>query len=232
MPLPELTPKQGFAIPPCSQHPPACPRGKPSPANHAMALLRSLQLLAIPDICVYSTTHNRVVFPGRAPSLPFSCCLPCVHLYIYIFFFQRRSGCCYFQHPPHVLEAIHALGHMAKTAEIFPVGPRRGFPSKRTLQCFKDSIPRAQPSTRGRCSTQSLLFTLHNPKALWRPRKQNKVIISSAIRFLRQNTLLVTTFMVLHEGNMTLLPDPLAKIHWTWTYTPNLSEQAVQPQPP
>lgn len=91
MPLPELTPKQGFAVPPCSQHPPACPRGKPSPANHAMALLCSLQLLAIPDICVYSTTHNRVVFPGRAPSLPFSCCLPCVHLYIYIFFFSNKG---------------------------------------------------------------------------------------------------------------------------------------------
>lgn len=94
------------------------------------------QPLALPDICVYSTTHNRIVFPGRAPSLPFSCCLPCVHFFIYIynffFFPQRRSGCCYFQHPPHVLEAIHALGHMAKTAEIFPVGPRRGFPSKNT----------------------------------------------------------------------------------------------------
>lgn len=44
-------------------------------------------LLAIPDICVYSTTHNRVVFPGRAPSLPFSCCLPCVHFFIHVYLF-------------------------------------------------------------------------------------------------------------------------------------------------
>lgn len=58
-----------------------------NPLQHTMALLCSLQLLAIPDICVYSTTHNRVVFPGRAPSLPFSCCLPCVHYFTYIIFF-------------------------------------------------------------------------------------------------------------------------------------------------
>lgn len=126
----------------------------------------------------------------------------CIFIYLFSFFPQRKSGCCYFQHPPHVLEAIHALGHMAKTAEIFPVGPGRGFPSKNTLQCFKEPIPHAQPST---CSTQSLLLTLHKPKALWRPRKQSKVLISSATRFLRQNTLLVTTFMLLHKGNMTFL---------------------------
>lgn len=147
----------------------------------------------------------------------------CPLLYIYIIFFfpQRRPGCCYFQHPPHVLEAIYALGHMAKAAEIFPVGPRRGFPSKNTLQSFKAPIPHAQPSTRGRCSAQSLLLTLHKPKALQRPRKQNQVIISPATPFLRQNILLVTTFMLLHKGNMTFLPDAsgstAAKIHWTWT---------------
>lgn len=64
-----------------------------NPLQHTRALLCSLQLLTTPHICVYSTTHNRVVFPGRAPSLPFSCCLPCVHCFIYIYnFFFPKEG--------------------------------------------------------------------------------------------------------------------------------------------
>lgn len=45
--------------PPSRQVP---PRGKPSPANRTMALLRSLQLLTIQNICVYSMTHNGGLF--------------------------------------------------------------------------------------------------------------------------------------------------------------------------
>lgn len=80
-------------------------RGKPSPANHAMALLRFLQLLAIQDICVCSVTHNRGLFSLEG----LHHCLSPGAYHVSIFFsLQGRSACCYFQHHPHVLQAIHA----------------------------------------------------------------------------------------------------------------------------
>lgn len=142
---PRAPSQQGFAVSPCSQHPPACP--KANPLQHTtMALLHS------PSHLDFQTS----VFTPRPITELFSleglhhCLSPAayhVSINIYIFFFpQRRSGCCYFQHPPHVLEAIHALGHMAETAEIFPVGPRRGFPSKNTWSASKTPFPMHSPA--------------------------------------------------------------------------------------
>lgn len=77
--IPRANPQAGLCCLTANNTPQTCPQGKPSAANHAVALLRFLQLLTTQDICVYSVTHNGAVFPGRAPSLPHSWCLPCVH---------------------------------------------------------------------------------------------------------------------------------------------------------
>lgn len=138
--------------PPSRQVP---PRGKPSPANRAMALLRSLRLLTIQDICVYSMTHNGGLFSLERLHHCLSPGAYHVSLLFFFFFFTPRSACCYFQHLSHVPEGIHALRHMARTAEIFPVVPRRGFSSKkhnRAMGSLKHMY-----STQGRYSTQKKL---------------------------------------------------------------------------
>lgn len=91
-----------------------------------MVLLCFLWLLAIQDICVYSVTHNRGLFSLEGLH---HCLSPgAYHVSTYLIFFFPQEGL----HAAifstlHVLEAIHTLGHMARTAEIFPVIPRRGF---------------------------------------------------------------------------------------------------------
>lgn len=132
MPSPELISKSGSAVSRYSQHP-----GRP--AREANPLLQTTRWLcsASSGYLQFKTSVftpwpiTEGCFPWKG-SITASLLVPTMCPFN-IFFFppQERSACCYFQHPPHVLEAIHALGHMARTAEIFPVGPRRGFSSKK-----------------------------------------------------------------------------------------------------
>lgn len=73
-----------------------------------------------------------------------------------------RSAHCYFQHPPRVLKAIHVLGHMARTAEIFPVGPKGGFSSKKTHNSASET-PFSMYSTAHKADT--VLYLLLTPQS-------------------------------------------------------------------